>query len=169
MIYWNGCLFGCLELACINVSGLLDFHWPTFFCPIELKFDMLFIGYVLFRLEFLWNLWNCFDMDLIEIVLFGHLRLQIACLMLFCAWNDDGEWYEHGTNCICISLLFICLLTKGTKILSSNHVTCRWSNQTVKSAIEQWMVAILEEFGHHDLSSRVHMSGDIILNQDLKW
>ena len=42
-------------------------------------------------------------------------------------------------------------------------------SQSVKSTIKQWMVAILEEFGHHDHSSRVHMSCDISLNQDLMW
>jgi hypothetical protein len=41
-------------------------------------------------------------------------------------------------------------------------------SQTAKSVIKQWMVAILEEFGHHDQSSRVHMSCDIILDQDIK-
>ena len=55
MNFWSECMCWYLELAWIIVSGFLDFHWPTSFCPIELKIDMLFIGYVLFRLEFLWN------------------------------------------------------------------------------------------------------------------
>jgi len=72
-------------LAYLRLSELLDFHCPNSLGPNELKFDMLFIEYVLFRLEFLWNLLKCFGMDLLEIILFGHLRLQIVCLMLFCA------------------------------------------------------------------------------------
>jgi hypothetical protein len=43
------------------------------------------------------------------------------------------------------------------------------NSQISQSQSLRWMVAILEEFGHHDHSSRVHMSCDIILNQDLKW
>ena len=55
MNFWSECLCWCYELAWIIVSGLFDFHWPTFFCPIELKIDMLYIECVLFRCEFLWN------------------------------------------------------------------------------------------------------------------
>ena len=40
-------------------------------------------------------------------------------------------------------------------------------SQAVKSGLEQYMVTILEEFGHHDHSKRVHITCDIIWNQDL--
>ena len=52
---------------------------------------------------------------------------------------ECGSW-SPSMYCICVSLLFICLLTKGTKILSSNHVTCRWSKLGQISQNSHWTV-----------------------------
>ena len=78
MNYGSWCLCWCFELAYIIVSGFLDFHWPSSFCPIELKIDMLYLEYVLFRCELFEDFWNCFGMLLIEVILFGHLRFHLT-------------------------------------------------------------------------------------------
>jgi hypothetical protein len=65
-------------LACFNLSGLYEFNFPTSTCPNSMKFDMLLIECVLFKLEFLWNLLSCFDIDLIVIILFALMCFQSA-------------------------------------------------------------------------------------------